>query len=115
MTIVLFLPGFSGGRLQLVDPGFVNIHRVGVDAKIFVINDVFDNRRQKLPQGVVASRASVEADHHLDDSGISRHDVLNLVNLRPGDTVRKKKKKSIIGNGKRLSNPNLGGTIACIT
>lgn len=76
------LPGLSGGRLQLVDPRFVHVHRVGVDAQTLVLDDVFDHWSQELPERVVATRSSVEAHHHLDDGRVPRHDVLDLIHLR---------------------------------
>lgn len=88
LTAVLSPPAFTlprlpSCRLQLVDPGFVNIHRIGVDAKTLVFNDVFDHRSQQLSECVVASCTSVEAHHHLDNCWVPCHDVLDLVYLGP--------------------------------
>lgn len=79
LTAVFTLPGLPSRRLQLVDPGFINIHRIGVDTKTLVLNDVFDHRSQQLSECVVASCTSVEAHHHLDNCWVPCHDVLDLV------------------------------------
>ena len=77
-------PGLPRRRLQLVDPGLVHVHGVGVGAQALVLDDVFDHGRQQLPERVVAPGPTVEAHHHLDHRGVPRHDVLNLVHLGAG-------------------------------
>lgn len=68
-------------RLQLVDPVLVDVHGVGVDAQALVLDDLLHHRGQQLPQGVLASSAAVETHHHLNDRGVPRHYVLDLVHL----------------------------------
>ena len=74
-------PGLPRRCLQLVDPGLVHVHGVGVGAQALVLDDVFDHGRQQLPERVVAPGPSVEAHYHLDHRGVPRHDVLDLVHL----------------------------------
>lgn len=38
------VPGFAGGGFHLVDPGFVDLDWVGVDAEVAVLNDARDQR-----------------------------------------------------------------------
>ena len=81
-------PGLSGLCLQLVDPGLVDVHRVGVDAQALVLDDLPHHGGQQLPQGILAASATVETHHHLNDCGVPRHNVLNLVHFRPEEEYR---------------------------
>ena len=78
-------PGLSGLGLHLVHPALVDVDGVGLDVQRLVVHDVLDGRGQDLPQGVLAARAAVEAHHHLDDGGVPRHDLLDLVHFGSAD------------------------------
>lgn len=82
MLAVFSLPGLSSSTFQLVDPGFVDLNRVCVEAQALVLNDVFNDWSQQLSEGVVTTCTSVEAHHHLDNCWIACHYVLDLVHLR---------------------------------
>lgn len=74
-------PGLTSLHFQLVYPCLVNIHWTGVDYERLVLHDLLHHGRQELAQGVLPASASVEADNHLNDSGVSSDNVLNLVYL----------------------------------
>lgn len=81
-SLLSLLPGLSGGGLDLVDPGFVYIHRVSAYVQILVVDDVFDHWCQQLPECVLTTCSSVEAHYHLDDCWVSCHNILDLIHLR---------------------------------
>lgn len=75
------VPGLSSLRFQLVHPGLVHLHRVGIDDQGLVLNDLFHHWCQELAQAVLSPGTSVEADNHLDDCRVACHYVLYLVHL----------------------------------
>ncbi len=78
----LFRPLLSGLGLGLVDPGLVDVHRVGPDAEGPVQQDVLQSRTQRLPQGVLTANVTVKVDQHLDDGGVTCDHILRLLHLQ---------------------------------
>lgn len=68
--------------LGLVDPGLVDIYRVGPDTESSVQQDVLQRRTQSLPQVVLTASMTVEVDQHLDDSGVTCDHFLGLLHLQ---------------------------------
>lgn len=75
-------PGLTSLHFQLVYPCLVNIHRASVDYERLVLHDFLHHWGQELAQGVLSTSTSIEADDHLNDSGVSSNNILNLVHLR---------------------------------
>lgn len=78
----------SGLGLGLVDPGLVDVHRVGPDAERPVQQDVLQSGTQRLPQDVLAASMTVKVDQHLDDGGVSCDHVLRLLHLQPDSSTQ---------------------------
>lgn len=72
----------SSLALRLVDPGLVDIDRVGPDAKSFVQQDVLQSRPQRLPQGVLTASVTVKVHQHFDDCGVTGDHIPRLLHLQ---------------------------------
>lgn len=79
---VWFIPLVSSLCLGLVDPGLIDLHRVGSGGESPVQQDVFQSRAQKVAQRVVTTSMAVKVDQHLDDSGVPCDHFLRLSHLQ---------------------------------
>lgn len=79
MHICHHLPRLSCSSLYLVDPGFVDIYGVSVYAQGLVLDDVFHDGGEKLPERVLTPSTSVKAHYHLNDCWVPSDYVLDLV------------------------------------
>ena len=67
--------------LHLVDPAFVDVNRVSVDAQHLVLQRVLDNLAQDLHQGTLSTPITVESHHQPHHSWVACHHVLGLFHL----------------------------------
>ncbi|KAG7218837.1 hypothetical protein INR49_019679, partial [Caranx melampygus] len=72
----------SGLGLSLVDPGLVDVHRVGPDAEGPVLQDILQRWAQDVPQGAMTTSLTVEVHQHPDDSWVSCDHVLRAIDLQ---------------------------------
>lgn len=68
--------------LRLVDPGLVDIYRVGPDTESSVQQDVLQRWTQSLPQGVLTTSVAVKVHQHLDNGGVTCDHFLGLLHLQ---------------------------------
>lgn len=76
---VVLIPCLSCLRLHLINPRFVNIHRVSFDVERLVVHNLLHHRGQDLPQRILAPSTAVETHDHLNNRRISSHNLLNLI------------------------------------